>query len=230
MYINSFLPTDEPAQNISIKNLSKRLAVVGPTFGVSAAEIASVAAQSAAFDFVLNSIESVRNDLAKLVAYKNTLMFGAIGETIGAFPVPVVLPAAPAAAVAGFGETLTNLGVRIRASQGYTEATGQDLGIVPVKTNAATKSIAMVQNKPNLKVTVVGGRATLTWTKGTMSGVNIYVNKGDGRCFVLLYGSTKSKYRDMSPFPLRVGEVPKREGRFERPPRLSSFPVSASSG
>ena len=104
------------------------------------------------------------------------------------------------------------------------------LGIVPVKTNAATKSIAMVQNKPNLKVTVVGGRAMLEWTKGKMSGVNIYVNKGDGRCFVLLYGSTKSKYRDMSPFPLRVGEVPKREGRFERPPRLSSFPVSASSG
>lgn len=77
----------------------------------------------------------------------------------------------------------------------------QHVVIVLIKTNAAAKSVAMVQNKPNLKVTVVGGRATLEWTKGKMSGVNIYVNKGDGRGFVLLYGSTKSKYRDMSPLP-----------------------------
>lgn len=177
------------------------MAAVGPAFGVPAGEITSIAAQSVAFDYLLNSIESVRNDLARLIAYKNTLMFGAIGETIGAFPVPVVLPAAPPVAAAGLGEILTNIGTRIRASQGYTEAIGQDLGIVPIKTNAAAKSVAMVQNKPNLKVTVVGGRATLEWTKGKMSGVNIYVNKGDGRGFVLLYGSTKSKYRDMSPLP-----------------------------
>ena len=197
MYRTNFLPTREADLDVWVKNFVGKLPQYATALGISTAEINALIAQSAMLTYTITQIEWLKTELAKRIAYKHILLDSKLGSTISAFPSFTVPAVAPATVTAGFIEAIIYMVTRIKAMPNYTESTGQDLGIVPGKSNSAMKTTL----KPDLRISFEAAQPVLKWTKGNMTGVDIYVNRNDGKGFVLLYGSNKSKYKDMSKLP-----------------------------
>jgi hypothetical protein len=114
--------------------------------------------------------------------------------------VTATIAAAPAAVPAGLVTRIKNLVKRITGMPSYTENIGRDMGIVPAKVVKTLKT----NEKPVFTVTKEAGHPLLKWKKGSVEGVNIYVDRSDGRGPVLLCGCTRAKYVDMYPLPNTV--------------------------
>lgn len=82
----------------------------------------------------------------------------------------------------------TNL---IKASPGYTEGIGQELGII-----GATKKVDVVNYKPIIKVELIAGVVRISFKKNSTDGVNIYRRRKGALTWEFLARDTVSPYED----------------------------------
>ena len=129
-------------------------------------------------------------------------------------------PGTPPPAVANniFGR-LTTLAARIKLASGYTESIGLALGVI-----GAEQTVDLNSLKPSLTADSAAGQVVVGWTKQGMDGVEIEVDRGDGKGFVFLAIDTVPDYTDTQPMPpsARV-----RSGNT-RPSTARATPASAS--
>lgn len=192
-----FIPNSDAEFDIWLKNLIAKLALYAVPLGISTAEIAVLQADSAMLTFVLAQIAIQQHELDKRYEFKKNFLDGNIGATIGAFPVSVAAVVAPTAVPAGLVKRVASLVKRIKGMPLYTEVTGRDLGIISSK---ATKALRE-DEKPSFVLSSTAGHPMIKVRKNGIEAFNIYVDRGDGRGFVLLCGCTRTKYIDMYPLP-----------------------------
>ena len=110
---------------------------------------------------------------------------------------------------------------RVKEHPCFTDALAQDLGIVGAEQTFGPSSM-----KPVLKLSLQADHPNVGWKRLGMDSIEIWVDRGDGKGFVLLTFDTTPNYTDTTPFPstptkwtdraiYRVGDS--RVGQWSKP-------------
>jgi hypothetical protein len=187
-----FLPADEPGKLKWLNNFAAKLPTYAATVGVTAAEVTQTTADDAYFAFVVGAQNQHAKTTRDWTAYKNALRSG---TTVGAMPTTPALGVPPTAVPAGIFSRVSALAARIKKHPAYTEAIGQDLGII-----GAEQSVDLTTVKPILNLTLQAGHPNVGWTKSGMDGIEIQVDRGTGT-FAFLTIDTVPDYLDTATLP-----------------------------
>lgn len=117
-------------------------------------------------------------------------------QHLGVIPSPPTLATAPAGVTEGVFDRISKLAKRMKASTNYTDAMGQDLGII-----AATQTIDVNSLQPDLKVNLDAGRPHIKCSKGYADAIDLYVDRKDGSGFTLIGRLLKLDYIDVVSLP-----------------------------
>jgi hypothetical protein len=151
-------------------NFNQKFAIHGPTLGIDAAEITSV----------------------KLIIDKHRALFSAMISK------KAEAKSAVSANLDGKNEAVAEfrrIAKKIKASVGYTDAIGKDLGIIGPDVAPIDYSTV----KPKLIAVVAANAVTVKFDKGDMEGVKIYCKRGSETHFTFLGTDTHSPYHDNRP-------------------------------
>jgi len=189
-----YMPTDDNGKNNLLKNIAGKLPTYAATVGVTPAEVASTKADSAYFDYVLNGQQQFISFGQQWTAYKNAARDGS-DASLGLLPAAPALGTAPAQVDPGIFLRLADLIARIKRHPNYTDAIGQDLGII-----GAQQTMDLNSLKPLLDVQLQAGKPNVGWTKQGMDSLETWVDR-DGKGFVFLAIDTVPDYLDTAPLP-----------------------------
>jgi hypothetical protein len=187
-----FLPKDEPGKRAFLNNFAAKLPTYAATVGVTPAEVAQTTDDDAYFDFVCGAHLQHTNTTREWTAYKTALRSG---TAIGAMPTTPALGVPPTAVPAGIFTRVSALAARIKKHPAYTEAIGQDLGII-----GAEQTVDPTVMKPVLNLTLQAGHPNVGWSKSGMDGIEIWVDRGTGT-FAFLTIDTVPDYLDTFALP-----------------------------
>ncbi len=190
-----WLSPDDNGKDAQLTNLSAKLPNYKTTFGLDDADLASVRADSAFFHFCLTAQGQVAAFAQQWTAYKNAARSGG-DAALGPVPVAPTLGAAPATVAPGIFKRLTALVAHLKTHKNYTEAIGADLQIT-----GTDQTVDLTALKPVLTVALDAGQVVVGWTKQGLTGVEIWVDRGDGKGFLFLAVDTIPDYTDTQPLP-----------------------------
>lgn len=193
-----YLPTDEASQSIWLNNFAQKLPAYATTLGVSAATVTQEQNDAKNFAAMLGFLEALRQYGTQSTAYKNLLKQGnegntAIGSLVATPALPTFIPTPPMGDIFG---RLAKLVTTIKNAPNYTDAIGQDLGVIGSETNQRMA----VEAKPDIKVVLQGGHPNIVWKKGKMDAIKILVDRGTGT-FEFLAVDTQPDYLDNFQLP-----------------------------
>ncbi len=191
-----YLPETDGGKAAFLRNFALKLPGYASVLGITPAEVASVQADAAAFKYILAMNMGYKTDKQEVSKYKDAMRDGPSGTSLGPWPTPAPLPAAPAMVEAGIFARIRKMVARIKATPGYTEAIGEGLGIV-----GDEQVLDIFNMKPLLKSRLDAGRPLIIWTKGRADSLDIYVDRKDGKGFVFLTTDTQPDYLDTVPMP-----------------------------
>lgn len=195
----NFIPNSDSDKGIWMNNFKLKIAVHGSTLGLTAAEITAIQKDAEMFLYILNMHEAYKQTVNNISAYKNLLKHAVGQQHIGALPVAPILPVAPATVAEGVFDRISNNVKRIKAHVNYTDAIGNDLGII-----APTQTIDVNAMQPDLKITIDAGRPHIKCNKGYADAIDLYVDRNDGAGFVLIGRLLKLDYIDVVNLPLNM--------------------------
>lgn len=191
-----WLPTDDDGKDGWLSHFATELPAYKTTIGVADTEATSVAADAAYFTYVLAAQKSYSAAAEQWTAFKKKARNGT-GTSMGTAPVPPTLGTAPAAVAPGIFKRITLLVGRIKKHPGYTEDIGRALKIVGAEITLDFDTL-----KPLITVELQAGKPVVVWKKQGLDGVEIHVDRGDGKGFILLTIDTNPDYTDTFPLPV----------------------------
>jgi len=129
--MSDFLDLTEAQLILFGQNFSVKLAVHDPILTtVVVGDLLTAAAVSTALTAALNAVNSIREDAKEYTRVKDILLYAPFGTPMPVAPTATAWPAFPAGTIAGMLAWYRAIANRIKADPAYTEAIGQDLGIV----------------------------------------------------------------------------------------------------
>ena len=189
-----YIPTSDTGKLIWIKNFNSKLSGYAALFGITAAELASLNADTLILIYILDILEIFKTELHERTAYKDLLRDGPLGKVIGAIPTLPTLPVAPTPVQAGIFPRITTLVRRIKSNTNYTETIGKDLGIIGADMEQLT-----IDQKPTLTVAQEGGKVLIKYKKGENLGIQLFSRRANETEFTFLSVVTKTSYKDPRP-------------------------------
>jgi len=194
-----FIPKDDQGKADFLDNAALKLPGYAAVLDVTPAEVASVQADAARFNYIMDMQEAYKTFKQKVSDHKNLLRDGPLGAPMSALPVFPALPVAPAAVGAGIFVRISKLAGRIKNHLAYTKDIGEDLGLV-----GDEQTIDIPNLKPILSHRLDVGRPLIIWSKGPADSIDIYVDRKDGLGFVYLANDSQPDYLDTFPVPAGV--------------------------
>ena len=199
-----YLPRQEAQKVTWLNNFAAKLPDYSPAFGISDEEVEVVTAMAPFYSYIINLIEQSKTFTQELTQFKNRLSIAAPGTTLG--PLPALTPAvAPALTQAGIFTYVGGLVKRIKGMINvYTEAIGEDLGIIGDETSFDENTF-----KTTLKGISLPGTNEISFTKKGVNGINVYshpVGSTDPNVWEKLAFDSSSPYNDTR--ALAVAGVP----------------------
>lgn len=167
-----YLPSTDVEKKAWLINFSTKLPNYTTLFGLVAADVTAVANYSSMFSYLMDNIDKINTAKESFVQYKNLIRNGVIGSAVGAFPTLPTLPAAPTAVPAGIFPLIAKLVQTIKNNQKYTDAIGQDLGII-----GSDQPIDPTTMKPILNLVSSAAGIDVQWTKGAANALRIEVDR-----------------------------------------------------
>ena len=195
-----YYPRPEPAQVTWLQNYATKLPHDGPICGLSTAEITQTVLEVTSLAYVLGTWNpAIQNDAQEATAFKKALASGTGALT--AYPAPIIFANPPPAAAPGVLTRLFNQVARLKLSPACTDAIQQSLGIV----GAVQAGPDLTSIQPLLTALFSGGSVKIGWGWGGNSAsldmLELQVDRGDGKGFVLLAYDTTPNYEDTTPPP-----------------------------
>jgi hypothetical protein len=185
---------DQPKANW-LDNLAVKLPTYEAVLGLTPADTASVAADAAMFNYIVDMQEAYKTFKQDVSYYKDFLRDGGPGA-FGPLPVAPVLPIPPAPVQKGIFDRIRNMVGRIKRHSAYNQSMGEDMGIV-----GDEQTIDIPNLKPVLKSRLDAERPLIIWNKGAADRINIYVDRKDGAGFVFLATDSYPDYLDTFTLP-----------------------------
>ena len=193
---NTYLPSGEQERALWLTNFAKKLDSYVTVLGLTSASAAAVVADAAYYSWTIQVLLLYRDYAQAWTAFKNDL---SAGTQLGAAPPVPNIPVAPTAVAPNILGRLGKLVATIKNAPGYTDAIGQDLGIVGPE---ASKSPAALEDlKPVLVLALIAKGLNIGWTKQGNRRLNLWleVDRGDGAGWVFLALDTEPDYIDTRP-------------------------------
>jgi hypothetical protein len=169
MIVNPFIPNNDAEFVNWLISFDQKLASHSATLGISAAEQAALHQDGLWMQFAVLQADLFKAESAERTTYKQTLRKGPVGTPVTPFPdlgtitLPASSPVAP-----GIESRVRALVQRLKNHPNYTEAIGQDLGIIP----PAVTPPEIV--KPTGKADPIPGCcAQVNFLKGSFTGVAV---------------------------------------------------------
>lgn len=190
---NRYIPLSDADKGIWLNNYTTKMSGYATTLGVTPAELTALQKDNAAFQYIINTMESYRQYVLNLAGYKNMMKHATVNQHIGALPVMPTLPTTPPMVAEGIFDRIAKMVTRIKASVNYTDAIGVDLGVVG---SSSTVDITTLQPDINIKIDV--GKPHLKWTKGVADAVDLYADHNDGNGFTYMGRLMRNEYLDIT--------------------------------
>lgn len=192
-----YLPETDTGKIIWLNNFALKLPTYATALSIPVTMHTQVTNDADNFVKMVSSIGYFADYNKQLTTYKNELRSGTVNNTpIGTLPAPpaaITFNTPPLADVFG---RIRKLVQTIKNNPNYTEAIGQDLGIIGTENTIDPNTL-----KPELKVeSGTAGQPNIIWKKGLTTGVKIKVDRGSGT-FEFLAVDTQPNYLDTHPLP-----------------------------
>lgn len=194
MALSYYLPRADKEKAIWLKNFSIKFNSYATSFGFVAADATAIAADSAALTYMLDLLEVFKTEAKERTAYKDSLVDGPLSSNVAPLPTLPVLAAAPPAVAPGIFIRVTAVVNRIKAHPAYTQAIGQDLGII-----GAESAEKLAVEKPALIITKNGGALQVKYKRGDADGLRLFCKRTGESEFSLLAVINKPVYEDIRP-------------------------------
>lgn len=192
----SYIPNSDSERNVWLNNFSTKISTYANLVGITAAEVTAIQKDAVMFTYVINMLEVYKQTVNNITSHKNLLKHAVGQQHLGALPMAPTLSTPPAAVPEGVFDRISKLVKRIKASANYTEAMGNDLGII-----APTQTIDIASLQPDLKVSLDADRPHIKCNKGYADAIDLYVDRKDGAGFVLIGRLLKLDYIDVVGLP-----------------------------
>jgi hypothetical protein len=164
-----FVPKSDDTLNTWLNNFKNKLAQYAATLNVSADDLAIYQNQCDALSAAILEVNNFRKTMQQKVQGKDELRFDTVSNI----------------------RTIAN---RIKTEPNYTQAIGNDLGIV-----SSDSIIDWTVAKPQLNAAITGGHVVLTFKRGQSNGIKIYSKRAGENAFSFLALDTHSPYHDNRP-------------------------------
>jgi hypothetical protein len=169
--------------------------------GLTADDVAFQARDAVAFDYWVKSMNIMQKDAQQFTAWKNLLRGGGTPPSNSA-PGQPVLPDPVPAAPPGIEERFRALVQKIKASPNYNVGIGEALDIEGAQ--LTPPDLTTIQ--PVLTLLINGNRVEVGWGwqgyVAYLDQIEIQVDRGDGKGFVVLTFDPTPGYVDLTPFPV----------------------------
>lgn len=192
----NYIPHSESERVIWFGNFNLKLPLYASLVGITASEVTAIQKDNAMYQYITNMLEAYKQTVNNITAYRNLLRQAVDQQHLGAIPLPPNLATTPALVPEGVFDRISKLVKRIKASVNYTDAMGQDLGII-----AATQTIDVLSMRPDLKINMDAGRPHIKCSKGYADAMDLYVDRKDGNGFTLIGRLLKLDYIDIATLP-----------------------------
>jgi hypothetical protein len=159
-------------------------------------EIASIKNDFDMFAYLMETGDLLKQEMNKLISYKNLMTFGDINTGQAVDPVPVSFPPAPTIVPAGIFRRLLRTIMRIKSHPDYEQIIGEALGIIGHEPFTDRNTL-----QPELLGYYDAGRPVIQWKKEKADSIDIYVNRQDDKGFVFLINDTVPDYIDTYEIP-----------------------------
>jgi hypothetical protein len=195
MPTSPYMPHDDAGKAELLEHLAAILPKYAELLDVKPEDIATLQADAVNFRFALQEQGDWQSFAQHWTAFKNQLRDD--NDGLVEWPVPPFLGSINRPAVlSGIIPRTSALVAHIKTHKKYTTAIGQDLWII-----GTAQVIDPTTWKPILNVQVIAGHPVIMWTKGKASGIEIWVDRGDGNGFVLLAVNNEPNTTDPAPLP-----------------------------
>lgn len=191
-----YLPYSDEDRVIWLKNFANKLPQYAGKYSITAEEVADMMSSAQFFSDLIDYKNQMTAYLAGVTNYKNAMRNGLkAGATLEPLMPPAPLMAAPVEpGIFGRATALVN---RIKAHRNYSQADGENLGIIgaelsPIDTNTI---------KPTIILRLIGGgHPEIVWTRQGMTALEIQKLGSDGKWYFLAM-DTVPNYTDMEALP-----------------------------
>lgn len=191
-----YIPDSDPGKAEFLNNLAAKIGTHAATFGIGPAEAASLKNDAAMFKYLLDMQEAFKTFKQNISAYKNMLRDGEDSGSPHPLPIMPALPLPPALVNNDIFGRARKLVARLKTHNNYSEAIGEGLGII-----GDEHIVDIHELKPVLKSRLDAGRPVIIWKKGVAESLDIYVDRRDGKGFVLIATDSQPDYIDKYPMP-----------------------------
>ena len=204
-----YMPADETGRLSWLNNFAPKLPSYQSLLGLLAADVTQLVNDDADLANALTYQIALRDYKHGFTTWKNHLLHGdKAHNALTVLTAPPAVPVFSATIKADILLRISKMVNSIKANKNYTETIGHDLGIIgadPFPTPLGGSSLPTERTlvlKPILKGKLnKGNRPWLKWKKGKTHALKIWVDRGDGKGFVLLTVATHHTYTDMYALP-----------------------------
>ena len=190
-----YLPRSDKKKAMWLSNFAVRLPYYAATLDITPSTLTSVQNDAKMFEYAIKLVDSFSKIKKERTSFKNRLRDGPVSRTPLAIP-KVSSPTPPASVPPGIFKRVTALIRKTKVNDNYTQAIGKHLDIIGPDIYLDTKKI-----KPKLTIRFTAGRTIIKYKKGKADGVDIYVDRGDGKGFNFLATDNEPDYIDPAELP-----------------------------
>ena len=185
-----------------LNNMKAKIGGYATTLGLSPVQVAAIVADADYMSFMVLGLINAKEYTKAWTSRKDETRYGT-GLSLGAYPVPVDITTPPPVVPPGVEKRYSNLIASIKANAAYTNAMGEDLGIIAADSGSEITA-------PELKLKRDGANVVVGFKRGGKDGVRIYSKRGSEAAFAFLAHDSSSPYVDNRP-NLVPGTPEKRE-------------------
>jgi len=210
MSLRDVIPRNNTHMAAWLLHFAAKIDAHASTVSAAADDIKALKADALMVEWIIKAAPSVRSSGQQFTSFKDDLLDGPTGGAPLAAPVAPSVSAPPPAVPTGVIPRTRGFMQRIKNAVGYTQAIGQDLGIVASVADLAADSTA----KPAFRATAQPhSENRLDWVKGSHSGVLVQGRRPGEDGWSDLGRDNYSPYVDGRP-PLKLGTSETREFRM----------------
>ena len=208
MATNDYLPHREPEFIPWFNNFNTKLPTYETTLDLKPEDLTTAAADTAVIEFAINGVEAYKSEKKEWVDFKNLELYGPTGEPTPAVPAPPDFGTPPTTVAPNIISRTRDLVRRIKAHPNYTEAIGEDLGLIGSEQTERDEAKPDGNAKPLPKF-----KAEVSFVKRGFDGVDIESRRGSETEWGQLAFDAFSPYTDTRE-PLTKGQVEERHYRL----------------
>lgn len=200
MLKSDYIATNDERFAYQLLHFKTTIPAYAASLNVSPEQVASQAADTAYFSYVLASQVTFQAAAQQWTSWKNLARAG--GTSLpAAVPSAPTLPATAPAVASGIATRFRALVKQLKSSPNYNSATGEALGIEgPEHTSPNLTNL-----QPDISARLNGSHIEVTWgwqgNRSYLDMIEIQVDRADGNGSILLAYDTTPGYTDTAPLP-----------------------------